>query len=107
MRGAQKAHVRVIGPAPAWEEYARQKALRETRRDVYQKAGYLPAVDSLKMIAYRLHMPAPDKLVARLNDMPRLIYKGPEITLASPPALPQIQFCRYWGQSQQLWPRQA
>lgn len=100
MRGAQKAHVRVIGPAPAWEEHACQKALRKARRDVYQKAGYFPATNGLKMIADRLHVPAPDKLVAGLDDMPSLIDEGPQITLTFPPALPQTQLCRYWGQFQ-------
>ena len=73
MRGAQKAHVRIIGPAPAWEEYARQKAFREARRDVDQQPGDLPGKYGFEVGADGLHVPAPDKRVAGLHHMPSLM----------------------------------
>ena len=75
MRGAKEPHVRIIGPAPAWEEYARQKAFRETRRDVDQQPGDLPGKHRLKVGADRLHVPAPDKRVSGLHNRPSLMDK--------------------------------
>ena len=95
MRGAQEAQMRVIGPAEAREEHRRQHGLGEARRDVDQQPVYLAVIDSLQMVADGLHMPSPDQRIARLYDMPSLMDESSQITLASPLAPPQIQFCRY------------
>lgn len=107
MRGAQEAHMRIVSPAPAREEHRRQQALGEAWRHVYEQPVDLTVIDGLKVIADGLHVPAPDKLVSRLNDRPSLMDELAQFTLASPPTPPQVQFCRYWGQLQQLFPRQS
>ena len=96
MRGAEETQMRVIGPAEAREEHRRQHGLGEARRDVDQQPVYLARVDSLQMVADGLHMPSPDQRISRLYDMPSVLNKRAQITLAGPLAPPQIQFCRYW-----------
>ena len=95
MRGAEKPHMGVIGPAPAREEHARQQALGEARRHVNQQAVNLAVKNGLQMVADGLHVPPPHQRITRLYDLPSLADELSQITLAFPPALPQVQFGRY------------